>query len=148
VLDVDKPKFTPLTNVPARVVNSAAPADVETVVVDGDVLLDGGEVLTIDPEAVTERVETAVDRFETATDWDLGLGGSDPPGSVRIARDIPKRGPAQLLGRIAVQSAQDALPFWRHPSNTRREYSCRWSLDVNAWQTTAPSRIRSRSRSS
>jgi|GEM_PF-100779 len=111
LLDVDKPKFTPLTNVPAQVTNNAAPADVETVIVDGDVLMDSGDVKTMDPSAVRDRVETAVDRFESATDWDFGIGGSEPPSKMDIARDLPKRGPAQLFGRLAFQSIRDRLSF-------------------------------------
>ncbi|WP_276271776.1 amidohydrolase family protein [Haloarcula litorea] len=111
VLDVEKPKFTPLTNVPAQVANNAAPADVETVVVDGEVLMADGVVETMDAEAVCERAESAVDRFASETDWELGIGGSEPPSKTSIARDLPKRGPAQLLGRLAFQSVRDEFPF-------------------------------------
>jgi cytosine/adenosine deaminase-related metal-dependent hydrolase len=111
LLDVDKPKFTPLTNIPAQVANNAAPADVETVIVDGDVLMEDGDVKTMDADAVRERVETAVDRFEAETDWDLGLGESDPPSTLDVTRDVPKRGPAQLLGRLAFQSIRDRFSF-------------------------------------
>ncbi|MDS0473489.1 amidohydrolase family protein [Natrinema sp. 1APR25-10V2] len=111
LLDVDKPKFTPLTNVPAQVANNATSADVETVIVDGDVLMEGGEVKTMDAEAIRERAESAVERFESETDWELDIGGSEPPNSVEIAHDLPKRGPAQLLGRLAFQSVRDRFPF-------------------------------------
>ncbi|MGQ3330170.1 amidohydrolase family protein [Halorubrum sp. FL23] len=111
VLDVEKPKFTPLTNIPAQVANNAAPADVETVIVDGNVLMQNGEIETMDAEAVREQVESAVDRFASETDWELGIGGSEPPSKVDVARDLPKRGPAQLLGRLAFQSIEDKYPF-------------------------------------
>jgi 5-methylthioadenosine/S-adenosylhomocysteine deaminase len=111
LLDVEKPKFTPLTNVPAHIANNATPADVETVIVEGDVLMRDGEVKTMDADAVRDRVETAIDRFESETDWELGIGGSDPPGATDVARDLPKRGPAQLLGRLAFQSVRDRFPF-------------------------------------
>ncbi|NIC00977.1 amidohydrolase family protein [Halobacterium sp. R2-5] len=110
LLDVDKPKFTPLTNIPAQVTNNAAPADVATVIVDGDVLMEDGDVKTMDADAVRDRVGTAVDRFEAETDWDLGLGESEPPSTLDVARDVPKRGPAQLLGRLVFQSIKDRLP--------------------------------------
>uniref|UniRef100_UPI0012E06551 amidohydrolase family protein n=1 Tax=Halobellus rufus TaxID=1448860 RepID=UPI0012E06551 len=109
VLDVEKPKFTPLTNVPAQVVNNAAPADVETVIVNGDVVMRDSGVKTMDVDAVSERVETAVKRFESETDWEIGIGGSDPPGKLATARDLPKRGPAQILGRLGFQSVKDQL---------------------------------------
>jgi hypothetical protein len=85
LLDVDKPKFTPLTNIPAQVANNAAPADVETVIVDGDVLMDAGNVQTMDLDAVRGRVEAAVDRFESETNWEFGLGGSEPPSTLDVA---------------------------------------------------------------
>jgi len=111
LLDVDKPKFAPLTNIPAHLANNAAPADVETVIVDGDVVMRDGEVKTMDADAVCDRVETAVERFESETDWELGIGGSEPPGTMDVARDLPKHGPARLLGRLAVQSVEDKFPF-------------------------------------
>ncbi len=111
LLDVDKPKFTPLTNVPAQVANNATAADVETVIVDGDVLMADGNVKTMNIAAIQERVEAAVERFETETEWELDVGGSEPPDSMEIVRDLPKRGPAQLLGRLGFQSARDRFPF-------------------------------------
>jgi 5-methylthioadenosine/S-adenosylhomocysteine deaminase len=111
LLDVEKPKFTPLTNIPAQVANNAAPADVETVIVDGEVLMAEGAVKTVDTDAVRERAKSAVDRFESETDWELGIGGSEPPNTMDVARDLPKRGPVQLLGRLAVQSAKDKFSF-------------------------------------
>ncbi|WP_436930819.1 amidohydrolase family protein [Halosimplex halobium] len=111
VLDVDEPKFTPLRNVPAQVVNNAGPADVETVLVDGEFVLDDGAVVTMDPEAVRERAEVAVERFADETGWEIGVGGAEPPGRVEVARESPRRGPAELLGRLAYQSVRDRFPF-------------------------------------
>nr|WP_245748683.1 MULTISPECIES: amidohydrolase family protein [Halolamina] len=110
LLDVEKPKFTPLTNIPAQVANNAAPADVETVIVDGNVLMRDNEVRTMDATAVRARTETAVDRFEDETGWELGIGESEPPKMTDLARDLPKRGPSQLLGRLAFQSVKDGFP--------------------------------------
>ncbi|MDB2237977.1 amidohydrolase family protein [Halorubrum ezzemoulense] len=111
LLDVEKPKFTPLTNIPAQVTNNAAPADVETVIVDGDVLMKADDVKTMETDAVRDRVEAAVDRFESETEWELGIGESEPPSTMNVARDLPKRGPSQLLGRLAFQSLRDRLPL-------------------------------------
>ncbi|MFB6244069.1 MAG: amidohydrolase family protein [Halobaculum sp.] len=111
VLDVDTPKFTPLTNVPAHVVGHASPADVETVVVDGNVLLHEGVVQTLDPDAVRERAEAALRRFASETDWEFSLAEGTPPSAVSVARDLPKRGPAHMLSRLAVQSVKDTLPL-------------------------------------
>ena len=111
LLDVDKPKFTPVTNIPAQVANNAAPADVETVIVDGNVLMEEGEIKTMDADNVRERAESAVDRFASETDWEIGVGGSQPPSKMDVVRDLPKRGPAQLLGRLAFQSVKDTFSF-------------------------------------
>jgi cytosine/adenosine deaminase-related metal-dependent hydrolase len=107
VLDWDVPKFTPSTNVSAHLVGHAAPADVETVVVDGSILLDHGEYQTVDPTAVQERVEDAIERFEGESNWTFSLAGSDSPGTVATVKSLPKRGPAHMLSRIAAQSAKD-----------------------------------------
>ncbi|WP_415378927.1 amidohydrolase family protein [Halosimplex sp. TS25] len=111
VLDVDKPKFTPLTNVPAHVVNNAAPADVETVFVDGDVVMRDGVPTTVNVSAVQERAEQAVERFSDETGWEIHIGGAELPDAVETLRNIPKRGPSRLVSRLAVQSARDKFPF-------------------------------------
>lgn len=87
VLDVDKPKFVPRTNMPAQIV-------------DGEVVLDDGTIETMDATGVQVRVESAVDRFESETEWNLGVGGADPPAPTAVVRDLPKRGPARLFETI------------------------------------------------
>lgn len=109
LLDIEAPKFTPLTNVPAQVVNNATAADVETVIIDGEVVVADGEVTTLDAGAIRRRAERVIKRFAAETDWDLGIGGSDPPKPRHIARDLPKRGPVRLLGRLALQSIRDTF---------------------------------------
>jgi 5-methylthioadenosine/S-adenosylhomocysteine deaminase len=111
LLDVGKPKFTPLTNIPAHVANNATPADVESVIVDGEFVLQDGVVKTLDADAVQERVEHAVERFADETGWKLDVGGGTPPDMIDTFRDLPKRGPARLLSRLAVQTVRDQSPF-------------------------------------
>ncbi len=111
LLDVDKPKFTPLTNVPAHVANNAVPADVETVIVDGDIVLQDGVPVTMDSDEVQRRASRAVERFADETGWEIHAGGSEPPSSIETVRDLPKRGPARLLTRLAIRSARDRFPF-------------------------------------
>jgi len=107
LLDVDTPKFTPLTNVPAQIVNNATAADVETVLVDGEFVLHDDKVLTMEAEAVQRRATEAVERFAEESGWEIGIGGADPPGVRELFSDLPKRGPARLLSRLAVQSIKD-----------------------------------------
>jgi len=111
LLDMEKPKFTPLTNIPAHIVNNAAPADVTTVIVDGDVVVRDGRPVTMDTEAVRGRTERAVDRFTDETGWEIDIGGAEPPGTIGTLRDLPKRGPTRLLSRLALQSARDAFEW-------------------------------------
>lgn len=110
VLDVDKPKFTPLTNVPAHVVNNAAPADVETVIVDGNVIMRDGIPQTMDSDAVRQRAERAVRDFADETGWQLHLGGGEPPDTIETIGNLPRRGPVRLLSRLALQRLRDKLP--------------------------------------
>lgn len=107
LLNMDQPKFAPLTNLPAQVVNNATNADVETVIVDGSVLMKNQEVITMNPEIVMENVKTATEQFESETDWDFTIGGSESPGILDVAADLPKRGPAHFVGRIGFQSVKD-----------------------------------------
>lgn len=92
-------------------VNNATLADVETVIVDGDVVVRDGIPETMDVESGQRRAERAVCRFVDETDWELNLGGGEPPGAVETIRGLPKRGPARLLSWLAVQSARDKFPF-------------------------------------
>ncbi|WP_459194048.1 amidohydrolase family protein [Halosimplex sp. J119] len=109
VVDLDTPKFAPVNDVYAHVVNQAGPADVETVIVDGAVLMRDGVVETMDPRAVIERVETALNRFEEDTGWTFAPGGVEPPSTLSVLRDVPKRGPLGMFARIAMQAAREKL---------------------------------------
>ncbi|WP_423746587.1 amidohydrolase family protein [Haladaptatus sp. SPP-AMP-3] len=109
LLDVDKPKFTPLTNIPAQVVNNAAPADVASVIVNGDIVMRDRDVQTMDPAAIQESVESAVERFEASSGWNLDISKGDPPSAVETVHDLPKCGPVHLLSRLAFQSVKDRL---------------------------------------
>ncbi|WP_434523102.1 amidohydrolase family protein [Halorubrum sp. AS12] len=107
LLDVEKPKFTPLTNLPAHIVNNVTPSDVETVIVDGEIVMRDSNVRTMNSEGVREAVETSINRFNKETSWNLDIGGSNPPSELETTRNLPKRGPVQLLGRLAFQKIKD-----------------------------------------
>ncbi len=57
LVDFGKPHLTPVHDFYANVVYSARGSDVETVIVDGKILMEGGEVKTLDEEEVKLRAE-------------------------------------------------------------------------------------------
>lgn len=61
LVDMKKPHLTPLHNVISHLVYSAIGSDVDTVIVDGEVLMRGRKVLTIDEDKVLEKVQKASD---------------------------------------------------------------------------------------
>lgn len=62
LIDFDKPHLTPTHDLYANIVYSAHGSDVETVLVDGAILMEGGEVKTVDAESVMQRARrTALD---------------------------------------------------------------------------------------
>jgi cytosine/adenosine deaminase-related metal-dependent hydrolase len=56
IIDTDKPHFEPMWNPAAAVVYAASGADVDTIVIDGQVIMQARKVLTIDEDAVLEDV--------------------------------------------------------------------------------------------
>jgi cytosine/adenosine deaminase-related metal-dependent hydrolase len=56
LIDTDKPHLTPVWNPVATVVYSANGGDVDTVVIDGKIIMQNRQVLTLDEEAILEHV--------------------------------------------------------------------------------------------
>lgn len=63
LLATDRPHFHPQHDVVANVAYCAKASDVDTVVVDGRVTVEGGRLLTVDLPALYERAEAAVRRI-------------------------------------------------------------------------------------
>lgn len=62
LIDFSKPHLTPLHDVYANIVYSAHGSDVDTVIVDGRILMENRQVKTLDEQAVMEKAEgTALD---------------------------------------------------------------------------------------
>ena len=61
LVDMKKPHLTPLHNVISHLVYSAIGSDVDTVIVDGKILVRGRKVLTLDEGEVLERAQKASD---------------------------------------------------------------------------------------
>ena len=109
LLNLSDPKFAPKTNIPALVANAATTADVESTIVDGELLMHDNKVRSMNPEEVCERAETAVERFGDELGWKMGIEGSSPPSHLRTARNLPKRGPAHLVARLGLQHVKERL---------------------------------------
>jgi cytosine/adenosine deaminase-related metal-dependent hydrolase len=109
VLDLDTPKFAPVNNVFAHVVNQTNPSDVETVFVDGNVVMLGGDVKTLQPPEVIDRVEDAMERFEEDTGWTFNVDGIETPSTLSVLRDVPRRGPLRMFTQLLIQSTKEKL---------------------------------------
>lgn len=89
--------------------NQATRTDVETVIVDGELLMRDGDVQRMEPDAVLARVEAAMERFEADTGWAFDHDGTETPSRWSIVRNAPKRGPTRMATRYALQSLKDKL---------------------------------------
>lgn len=63
LLDIDKPHFHPMSDPLSAVVYSAQASDVDTVLVDGAILMEGRELTTIDEEKVKFQVRETAKRI-------------------------------------------------------------------------------------
>jgi len=59
LLDLHKPHLVPIYDLPTAIVHGANAADVDTVIVDGQVIMEGRRVKTLDEAAITSAVEAA-----------------------------------------------------------------------------------------
>jgi 5-methylthioadenosine/S-adenosylhomocysteine deaminase len=70
LIDLKKPHLAPLHNVVSHLVYSAVGSDVDTVIVDGRILMRGRKVLTLEEDRVLENVQKVSDdllaRWEAA----------------------------------------------------------------------------------
>ncbi len=64
IIDFDKAHLTPCYDVYAHLVYSVNKADVDTVLIDGQILLDGGELVTLDEEAIKTEVRAVGELFQ------------------------------------------------------------------------------------
>lgn len=55
ILDLDKPHLTPLYNIYSHIVYASRPSDVESVMVNGRLVVDKGELLTADEREILEK---------------------------------------------------------------------------------------------
>jgi len=108
VLDTDQLKFTPVNHVPALLTNTATGDDVETVLVDGRVLLREGEPQTVDPDGIKRAATDAVETFAELTDWNVSIDEATPPQASALSR-LPKQSSARWLARFGLQHLKDTF---------------------------------------
>jgi 5-methylthioadenosine/S-adenosylhomocysteine deaminase len=79
VIDVDTQRYQPYSNLPSLLMNTVTAGDVETVIVDGAVLMQEQSVESIDVERVHAAAMRERERLQARTGWKTSLAGSTPP---------------------------------------------------------------------
>lgn len=59
LLDLCKPHLTPVYDLPTAIVHGASAADVDTVIIDGQVVMEGRQVKTLDEAAIVSEAQSA-----------------------------------------------------------------------------------------
>jgi len=86
VIDVDTPRHQPFSNLPSMLANTVTAGDVETVVVDGEILMENNEVRSMDVEQIRAAATRERERLQTETGWNTSLAGSTPPETSLLRR--------------------------------------------------------------
>ena len=63
LLDFDKPHLTPMFDVYAHLIYAASKSDVDTVVIDGEIVLEGGKFTAIDEARILAQARAAASKF-------------------------------------------------------------------------------------
>jgi cytosine/adenosine deaminase-related metal-dependent hydrolase len=108
LIDVQSATHQPLSNLPATIVNTVTAGDVETVVVDGEVLVHERTVRSVDPSATTAAARREFDRFLDTTGWEATLGSASPPETALWRRLSPV-----VMARYARQALRGVGPSIR-----------------------------------
>lgn len=86
IVDVDTPRHQPFSNLPSLLTNSVTAGDIETVVVDGEILMENSKVQSMDVERVRTAAMRQRERLQTETGWNTSLTGSSPPDTSVLRR--------------------------------------------------------------
>lgn len=86
VVNVNTPRHQPYSNLPSVLTNSVTAGDIETVVVDGDVLMEDRAVKSMDVEGIRAAARRERERLQTRTGWETSLAGSTPPDKSILRR--------------------------------------------------------------
>lgn len=109
LLDFRQPKFRPLNNLPALLVHAATGDNVDTVVVGGQVLMQGGRVLTMDETGVMEEAQGAMTEAAEVTGWQISLAGSRPPRKPLRLRLPPTAKTLSWAARLGWQTMKERI---------------------------------------
>jgi cytosine/adenosine deaminase-related metal-dependent hydrolase len=90
IIDIDTPRLQPFSNLPSVLTNSVTAGDIETVVVDGTILMEDNQVRSMDVEQVRAAATRERERLQAETGWDTSLAGSSPP-DMSILRRVSGR---------------------------------------------------------
>lgn len=63
IIDLDKPQFHPIHDVVSAIVYSAQASDVETVIINGKIIMENYDIKTIDVKKVYENIEKSIIRL-------------------------------------------------------------------------------------
>jgi cytosine/adenosine deaminase-related metal-dependent hydrolase len=108
LLDVETATHQPLYNLPASIVNTVTAGDVETVIVDGEVLVHERTVRSVDSATITAEARRELARFLATTGWETTLGGVSAPDTSLWRRVSPV-----VLARYARQAIRGVGPTVR-----------------------------------
>lgn len=63
LIDLDKPQFYPRNDLAAALIYSANGSEVDTVIIDGDIVLEGGRLTKFDENEIYRKAQEVADRF-------------------------------------------------------------------------------------
>ncbi|WP_159900268.1 amidohydrolase family protein [Salinirussus salinus] len=86
VIDADTPRHQPYSNLPSVLMNSVTAGDIETVVVNGEILMQERAVQSMDVRSVRTAATRERERLQTETGWETSLAGSTPPDKSILRR--------------------------------------------------------------
>ncbi|QDX39373.1 amidohydrolase family protein [Salarchaeum sp. JOR-1] len=86
IIDIDTPRLQPFSNLPSVLTNSVTAGDIETVIVDGTILMEDNQVRSMDVEQVRAAAARERERLQAETGWGTSLAGSSPPDTSILRR--------------------------------------------------------------
>lgn len=86
LINFDQPTLQPSSDIPAMLVYAASGRDVDTVLIDGHVVVRGGEVLTLDERQVVARAAEARAELYKRGGWKLSVDEATPPRTSILER--------------------------------------------------------------